>query len=78
MGDSDDDREFKRRDKFHTERRGHDGGERFGGGEWREPRPGPPPGGGGEPACLAHAMQKFMYIVGLAALRLAFFTGNEY
>ena len=48
MGDSDDDREFKRRDKFHTERRGHDGGERFGGGEWREPRPGPPPGG--EPA----------------------------
>eukprot|EP00092_Neocalanus_flemingeri_P002381 GFUD01002547.1.p1 GENE.GFUD01002547.1~~GFUD01002547.1.p1 ORF type:complete len:408 (-),score=139.00 GFUD01002547.1:1060-2283(-) len=47
MGDSDDEREFKRRDKFHTERRGHDGGERFGGGEWREPRPGPPPGYGG-------------------------------
>jgi len=47
MGDSDDDREFKRRDKFHTERRGHDGGERFGGGEWREARPGPPPGYGG-------------------------------
>jgi len=46
MGDSDDERDFKRRDKFHTERRGHDGGERFGG-EWREPRPGPPPGYGG-------------------------------
>ena len=28
MGDSDDEREFgKRRDKFHTERRGHDRGE---------------------------------------------------
>jgi len=47
MGDSDDEREFKRRDKFHTERRGHDGGERFGAGEWREARPGPPPGYGG-------------------------------
>ena len=45
MGDSDDERDYKRRDKFHTERR--DGGG-FGGGEWREPRPGPPhPGYGG-------------------------------
>ncbi|XP_023333539.1 serrate RNA effector molecule homolog isoform X3 [Eurytemora carolleeae] len=61
MGDSDDDREYRgRRDKFHTERRGYEGGERFGD-EWREPRPLPPPtyasgfrprpsygGGGGE------------------------------
>ena len=26
MGDSDDDREFRRRDKFHNERRGYEGG----------------------------------------------------
>ena len=42
MAESDDERDFKRRDKFHTERRGHDGGERGeGGGGWR------PRGGGG-------------------------------
>jgi len=46
MGDSDDDREFRRRDKFHNERRGYEGGGGGGGpprGEWREPRPLPPP-----------------------------------
>ena len=44
MGDSDDERDFKRRDKFHTERRGHgghDGGDRF------EERGGWRPRGGG-------------------------------
>jgi hypothetical protein len=44
MGDSDDDREFRRRDKFHTERRGYEGGgSGLPRGEWREPRPLPPP-----------------------------------
>ena len=40
MAESDDERDFKRRDKFHNERR--EGGDRFeGGGGWR------PRGGGG-------------------------------
>jgi len=47
MGDSDDDGDFKRRDKFRSERRGYDGG---GGSppprrEYRDARPGPPGGG---------------------------------
>ena len=42
MGDSDDERDYRRRDKFHNERRGYDGGDRFAD-EWREPRPLPPP-----------------------------------
>jgi len=41
MGDSDDDRDYRRRDKFHSERRGYEMG---GGSEERwEPRPLPPP-----------------------------------
>ena len=53
MGDSDDERDYKRRDKFYTERRGYEERDhRFGdppprGGPWRDPRPGPPPGYGG-------------------------------
>ena len=31
----------------------------------------------GGPALLAYAMQRVSYIVGLTALRLAFFMGNE-
>ena len=31
----------------------------------------------GGPVCLAHAMQKVSYIVGLTALQLAFFMGFE-
>jgi len=42
MGDSDDERDYRRRDKFHNERRGYDNGDRFND-EWREPRPLPPP-----------------------------------
>ena len=48
MGDSDDERDFKRRDKFHNERRGHDGGERFEDrGGWRPRGGGFGRGGGG-------------------------------
>jgi len=45
MGDSDDDRDYRRRDKFHSERRGYDMGGSGGGGNddrW-DPRPLPPP-----------------------------------
>ena len=41
MGDSDDERDYRRRDKFHNERRGYDGGDRFG--DDYQPRPLPPP-----------------------------------
>ena len=52
MGDSDDDGDYKRRDKFRSERRGYDGGGGRDGGspprrEYRDARPGPPGGGGG-------------------------------
>ena len=53
MGDSDDDGDYKRRDKFRSERRGYDGGRepRDGGAsprrEYRDARPGPRGGGGG-------------------------------
>ncbi|XP_059079220.1 serrate RNA effector molecule homolog isoform X2 [Tigriopus californicus] len=58
MGDSDDDGDYKRRDKFRSERRSYNddrGGGGGGGGAsppgrpggWREARPGPPGGGGG-------------------------------
>jgi len=46
MGDSDDEVDYRRRDKFHSERRGYDMGSRAGGGgseERWEPRPLPPP-----------------------------------
>ena len=53
MGDSDDERDYRRRDKFHNERRGGGGyddrrggyEDRFGGDDWREPPPRslPPP-----------------------------------
>ena len=53
MGDSDEDVDYKRRDKFRTERRGYDSGmssERGGSPsarrEWRDARPGPPSGSG--------------------------------
>jgi len=44
MGDSDDDGDYKRRDKFRSERRSHDGGSSPRR-EYREARPGPPGGG---------------------------------
>jgi len=47
MGDSDDDVDYKRRDKFRSERRGYDGGGSPPGGgrrEYRDARPGPPGG----------------------------------
>merc|ERR1712001_693652 len=47
MGDSDDDVDYKRRDKFRSERRGYDGGGGPPGGgrrEYRDARPGPPGG----------------------------------
>ena len=45
MGDSDDDRDYKRRDKFRSERRGYnDGGSSPNRREYREARPDPPGG----------------------------------
>lgn len=46
MGDSDDDGDYKRRDKFRSERRGYDAGSSPPRREYREARPGPPGGGG--------------------------------
>jgi len=59
MGDSDDDREFRRRDKFHNERRGYEGGGGAGPprGEWREPRPLPPPSYAYRPVCQSEFVQ---------------------
>jgi len=44
MGDSDDDMDYKRRDKFRSERRGYDGGSSPPRREYRDARPGPPSG----------------------------------